>query len=118
MGTRVGKQDLITIISDKTGYTKKSVDDVVSAFLSVIEEKVVAHDDVVIPGFGSWKVQQVSERKGRNIRTDEEIIIPAHNRVKFTPGKELKENVASSGKKKVDLTKKPKKVDLTKKPKK
>lgn len=118
MGTRVGKQDLITIISDKTGYTKKSVDDVVSAFLSVIEEKVVAHDDVVIPGFGSWKVQQVSERKGRNIRTDEEIIIPAHNRVKFTPGKELKENVASFGKKKVDLTKKPKKVDLTKKPKK
>lgn len=96
MGTRVGKQDLITIISDKTGYTKKSVDDVVSAFLSVIEEKVVAHDDVVIPGFGSWKVQQVSERKGRNIRNNEEIVIPAHSRIKFTPGHTFKTNLQTS----------------------
>lgn len=106
---RYGKQDVVIMLSDKTGYSKQVAHEILTAFTDIVSEKIKCGDDIVIPGFGSWKLQKVSERKGRNIRTDEEIIIPAHNRVKFTPGKELKENAASFGKKKVDLTKKPKK---------
>lgn len=50
-------------------------------------------NQVSFTGFGSFKVVERSERKGRNPRTGEECLIPASRVVKFTPGKALKEAV-------------------------
>lgn len=105
---RIGKQDIEIIVSDKTSHTKQSVHEIITAFMDTIAEKIANGDDVVIPGFGSWKLQAVAERKARNMHTDETITIPAHNRVKFSPGKDLKDSAASFGSKKVNLTKPPK----------
>jgi DNA-binding protein HU-beta len=51
-------------------------------------------EEVVIANFGSFKVKERAERKGRNPKTGEEIIIPAKKVVSFSPGKNLKESVA------------------------
>jgi DNA-binding protein HU-beta len=87
---RIGKQDFINKIAEKTGITKREASKVFDASLEIIEEEVRAGNDIVIPGFGSIKVQSVKARVGRNIKTGEELTIPAHRRVKFTPGKILK----------------------------
>jgi DNA-binding protein HU-beta len=50
-------------------------------------------DFVAISGFGSFKVVEREARKGRNLRTGEEISIPASKSMKFMPGKSLKESL-------------------------
>lgn len=95
---RIGKTEFITLISDKTGIAKKDVTAIVNASEEVVSTAMKNGDDIVIPGFCSIKVQKVKARKGRNIRTGEEIKIPAHKRVKFTPGKTLA-SVVSKAKK-------------------
>lgn len=90
---KIGKQDFIGKVAVKTGVTEKDTAAIVNAAFDVIKECMKKGEDVVIPGFGSWKVQKVKARKGRNIQTQEEIKIPAHKRVKFTPGSELKASV-------------------------
>lgn len=92
---KIGKTDLIDRISEKSGFAKKDVNEMFNAFTAVITDAVQHGDDIVIPGFGSWKVQDVKERVGRNIHTNETITIPAGKRVKFTAGKTLKDAVAN-----------------------
>jgi len=44
---------------------------------------------VTLLGFGSFKVVERAEQKGRNPHTGQAMVIPAHNVVKFKPGKHL-----------------------------
>ncbi len=48
---------------------------------------------VKIIGFGKFEVRDRGERKGRNPKTREEIIIPARSVPAFKAGKSLKEKV-------------------------
>lgn len=96
---RIGKQDFIERVAESTGVTKKDTATIMDAAFDVVKNAMKKGDDIVIPGFGSWKVQKVKARKGRNISTGEEIKIPAHKRVKFTPGSELKAAVEKKAKK-------------------
>lgn len=90
---RLGKTDIIAAIADKTGYAKKDIAAVISAEQEIIGENMKMGNEVVFVGFGSFKVQKVDARKGRNPQTNETITIPAHKKIKFTPGKLLTETV-------------------------
>lgn len=90
---RIGKTDFINAVSAKTGITKVDTQKIIDAAIDEITEQMKKGNDVVFTGFGSFKVAKVKARKGRNVRTGEEIKIPAHNRVKFTAGKILRETV-------------------------
>ena len=50
-------------------------------------------DTVTLIGFGTFKVQKRSARKGRNPQTGQEIKIKAKRVSKFVPGKALKDAV-------------------------
>ena len=75
--------------SPSQAQTNRAVDSV----LEVIEEALVSGDDVAIQGFGTFKISFRAARKGRNVRTGEEIEIPERRVVKFKPGKSLKDAV-------------------------
>ena len=89
--SRIGKMELTSIVSEKTGFAKKDVSDIIDATFAAIEDAMSKKDDVVIFGFGKWSVQDVKERVGRNLSTNEPMIIPAKCRTKFTVGSKLKE---------------------------
>lgn len=91
--TRVGKLELVDRISEKTGYTKKDIAAIIEAEQACIIDAMKKGESVVLVGYGTYKVQKVKAKKGRNIQTKEEIKIPAHKRVKFTPGTKLSEAV-------------------------
>ena len=91
--SRVSKQEFIDRIAEEAKISKKDAGVVLNATISVIEKAMKQNESIVIPGFGSFKVQKVKARKGRNVQTGEEIKIPAKNRVKFTAGAKLKEVV-------------------------
>lgn len=87
------KAELIDKIAAASDLTKVQADKFLGALTSAITAALVAGDSVTLVGLGTFKVSERKERKGRNPRTREEMIIPAGKAPKFTPGKQLKESV-------------------------
>ena len=85
------KTELIKAVADTTGQDKKIVAEVCNAFLFEIKEMLISGGEVQIAGFGTFKLTERQERTGRNPRTGEEIIIPAHKTIHFTPSKAIKD---------------------------
>ncbi|MBO5435121.1 HU family DNA-binding protein [bacterium] len=89
----MGKIDFIQRVSEKANISNKDTALIINAAIDTIGDIMKKGDKLVIPGFGTFQVQKVKARKGRNIQTNEEIKIPAHKKVKFNPGKTLTECV-------------------------
>lgn len=77
-----------------TGVTKKSVEDVLKTAGIVIAAALKEEGEAVLPGLGKLVTQQKPEREGRNPKTGETVVIPAHKTVKFRTTKALKDAVA------------------------
>ncbi|MQL51828.1 DNA-binding protein [Desulfofundulus thermobenzoicus] len=84
------KGELIDVVANKTGNTKKVAAKVVDAVLATLEEAVRRGEEVRIAGFGAFLVKERAERQARNPQTGESISIPARKAVVFRPGKELR----------------------------
>jgi DNA-binding protein HU-beta len=91
----VNKNDLIDYIANNntSGLSKAQITEVIDLGLKGISGALQNGEETRLVGFGSFKVSKRAASTGRNPRTGETIQIEATNRVKFTPGKELKEAV-------------------------
>jgi len=87
---KITLQDIIDRIAEQNGVTKKLSEDFLRELLAIVEETLSKGDVVKIKGFGTFKLLPVEERKSVNVQTGEEMTIPAHNKISFTPEKELK----------------------------
>lgn len=85
----MNKKELIATIAKNGGITKTSAAEALNAMLEIITRTVSEEDRVTLSGFGSFRVVERKEKKGRNPHTGQSLIIPAHNIVKFTPGRNL-----------------------------
>ena len=89
----MNKMDLINSIAANSGLNKKNSESALNAFVSSIEDTLMAGDKLVLIGFGTFEVKERAERKGRNPQTKEEITIPATNAPVFKAGKNLRDLV-------------------------
>ncbi|MBT9155977.1 MAG: DNA-binding protein HU [Firmicutes bacterium] len=89
----MNKSQLIDAVKQRTDFTKKDIEVVVSAVFDSMSEALVAGDKVAISEFGTFDVKHRAERKGRNPKTQEELIVPASKVPSFKPFKTLKEAV-------------------------
>lgn len=87
------KEEMITLVSQEAGLTKKSAAGAVDALIQVMMSALEKGDSISFPGFGSFKVVERAAREGRNPGTGDKIQIPASKAVKFTPGAVLKERI-------------------------
>lgn len=71
------------IVSDETGLVQADCEAVCRALLKAVTESIKRGEFVHFPQLGTFRTIQRSERLGRNPKTGEEVIIPAHHRVKF-----------------------------------
>lgn len=95
MGTKVNKKSLIENVKavlDKK-LTMKDAETAVNVTLQSIVNGLERTGEASITGFGTFKVQDISERQGHNPRTGEAITIAAHRAVRFKPGKNVLEKV-------------------------
>ncbi len=88
------KADLINVVAQKAGLTKKDSEIAVSAVLEAVTEALAGGDKVSLVGFGTFEVKNRAERKGINPRTKEEISIAASKLPSFKAGKALKDAVS------------------------
>lgn len=89
----MNKKDLINVVAEKTGMTKKDSGLAVESVFDVIKETLSKGEKVQIIRFGTFEVRDRAARKGRNPQTGEEIDIPATRVPAFKAGKALKDAV-------------------------
>ena len=90
----MNKNELIDYIAGKKAdLSKTAIAEILDLAFEGIETGLKNGGEVRFVGFGTFKVSRREASTGRNPRTGETIQSEAANRVKFTPGKELKEAV-------------------------
>ena len=90
----MNKTELIGVIAEKSGLSKKDSEKSLNAAIDAITEALVAGDKVQLVGFGAFEVKSRAARTGRNPRTKEAIEIPASKTPLFKAGKALKDAVS------------------------
>lgn len=98
----VTKRDLAIKITNRLGaenhrITQQEVLDVIQTLIEEITESLAKGDTVVMRNFGSFQVREMKAKIGRNPKAPaKDVLIPARAAVKFKPGKEMKEKVATT----------------------
>jgi len=92
----MNKAELIEKIAEKTGLTKKQVEDVIESFENITTETLKASGEVTLTGFGTFMAKSRSARTGVNPQNPtEKIQIPQVTIPKFKAGKALKDALKS-----------------------
>lgn len=91
----MNKNELVEYIAQRcdAGVSKTLITEVLDLGFEGIQNTLKNGEEVKFVGFGTFKVSRREATTGRNPRTGAEIKIEAANRVKFSPGKELKQAV-------------------------
>jgi len=89
----LNKEDLSQAIVKKIGLSKRQASDSLIVLLDEIAKSLSRGEEVVLTGFGKFKVSQRKERQGINPKTKEKIKIAARKSPVFKPGRTLKDAV-------------------------
>ena len=87
------KADLIELIYERIGFSKKEAAQAVETVLESIKGSLEQGEVVKIVGFGNFIVRRKMARKGRNPKTGEEVTITPRQVVTFKPSQVLKSTV-------------------------
>ncbi|MBR1496297.1 MAG: HU family DNA-binding protein [Oscillospiraceae bacterium] len=90
----MNKAELISVVSGKTGLSRKDSEKALNAAFDAITASLEAGEKVQLVGFGVFDVKRREKRIGRNPRTKEAIEVPPTRVPIFKAGKALREAVA------------------------
>lgn len=83
------KSELVKKVAAEAGMSQADAARALNVIISAVSDCLVSGDSITIQGFGTFKISEHKERKGRNPSTGEAMTIPARKVPKFAPGKEL-----------------------------
>jgi len=87
------KNDLVTEIVEKIGYSRVEAQKIVDTFFEEIKLALINEKQLKMSGFGIFEVAHKKERIGRNPKNKVEAKIEARNVVKFRPSNKLRGKV-------------------------
>ena len=87
------KQELVTLIHEKTKLDKSTVLSVVESFMRVVKDSVSNDESIYLRGFGTFGTKKRAEKKARHIKAKKSIIVPAHYIPSFKPSKTFSDRV-------------------------
>lgn len=90
---KVAKTQLVEMVADKTGLTKKQSEEAVSCMLECVVSALQGGKSVGLPGLGTLSVKETAARTGVRPGTSEKIQIPAGKKVAFKVASTLKGNL-------------------------
>ncbi|MEW6421639.1 MAG: HU family DNA-binding protein [Deinococcota bacterium] len=92
---KIAKTQLVDMVADKTGLTKKQSEEAVSAMLGVVVDAIKQGKSVGLPGLGTLSVKATAARTGVRPGTSERIQIPAGKKVAFKVASTLKSSLGA-----------------------
>lgn len=87
----IRKNELVTLLSDRTGVPKTYVKPIVDVLGQTVIDILASGETVIITNLGRLSVVDKKVHNGFDPTHKEKIIIPAHRSAKFRPSKMLKE---------------------------
>jgi DNA-binding protein HU-beta len=90
----MNKAELIERVARDTGLTKADALRVLDALIDNVTRSLRKGEKVTLVGFGTFQTTRRLARTGRNPQTGIPIRIAARRVPKFTPGKELRDEVS------------------------
>ncbi len=87
------KAEIVEIVRSKIGVSNKDAAVLVDSLFEMIREHLEKGEDVKLPGFGNFIIQNKRERIGRNPKTGVTMPITARKRVSFKPSQILRDRV-------------------------
>ena len=86
----MNKADLINVIAEKGGYSKKEADKALAAVLDSITESLEKGEKVTLVGFGTFEVRDRAAKVATNPVTKAPVDVPARKVPAFKAGSALK----------------------------
>jgi integration host factor subunit alpha len=87
------KANLVEVIYDRVGLSKKEAAEIVETILALIRECLRHGEKVKVSGFGTFAVNHKKARRGRNPQTGAPITIHSRCVLTFKPSQVLKDLV-------------------------
>lgn len=91
------KANLVKSICDSADLTKRESISAVDSFFEVIKRSLESGEDVMISGFGRFCVKDKKERKGRNPRTGDDMMMEARRIVTFKCSNVMRDKINGKG---------------------
>jgi len=89
------KADIVEIVFEKVGFSKKDVGMVIEEIFEVVKNTLEKGEKVKISGFGNFTIRQKRARRGRNPQTGTEITIDERRVMTFKASQLLKKAINS-----------------------
>ena len=90
------KADLIELVYDQIGLSKRDSADLVETFFDIIKETLEQGENLKLSGFGGFNIRDKRARRGRNPQTGESIIITPRRVLTFKASNVLREELNPS----------------------
>ena len=88
------KADIIDrVYAANPNMSKEQAREAVEIFIHTIKTSLEKGEDVLLSGFGKFKVRSKSARQGRNPKTGESLMLEARRVVTFKPSEILRNKV-------------------------
>jgi integration host factor subunit alpha len=84
---------IINAIADQIGFPKNHSSEIVETLLENIKRTLESGEDVLISGFGKFRVKEKRERKGRNPATGEDMMLKPRKTVTFRCSGKLRDKI-------------------------
>jgi len=94
----LNKQDLVDIVSQEAGTTKKDAEAIINSLMANIIKSVATGGKITLVGFGAFETRKYKARTGQNPRTGEPVAIPAKTKPAFKVGKDFAHEVQKKAK--------------------
>lgn len=80
---KLTRKEIIKELHQRTGLSQRFLNLFVEALLEELKKALELQEKVKIPGFGTFIPHQTKPRKGRNVKTGEEVLIKPFKKVSF-----------------------------------
>ncbi len=87
------KARIVESLQENIGWSKNQSSQAVETLLELMKRTLESGEDVLISGFGKFRVKEKGERRGRNPATDEEMMLKSRRVVTFKCSARLREKV-------------------------
>jgi integration host factor subunit alpha len=90
------KNDIVTRVHS-LGFTKNKSVKIIEALLEIIKSTLEKGEDVLLSGFGKFRVKQKNKRRGRNPATGDDLTLKERKVVTFKCSGKLRDKINGKG---------------------
>ena len=87
------KAQIVEALAEQNNHVKKESDNTIETLLEIIKRTLESGEDVLISGFGRFRVKEKRKRRGRNPATGDDMMLEPRRVVTFKCSGKLRDKI-------------------------